>query len=289
MNKPSTEKQARVIASLVEGNSIRSTVRMTGVAKGTVTRLLVDVGNACADFHGRTVRNVSAERVQCDEIWSFVGMKKKNVPVEKRRTFGVGDVWTWTALDADSKLMISWLVGDRERDCATAFMKDLAGRLNRRIQLTSDGYGTYPDAVESAFGADVDFAQLIKVFRADPGAEARYPPPRFIRIEEIQRAGNPDPKHISTSFVERQNLTMRMSMQRFTRLTNGLSKKVENHAAAIALHFVHYNFARVHQTLRVTPAMAAGLTDHVWSIEEIVKLADSESLSLSRLGSQFLR
>jgi IS1 family transposase len=281
MNKLSIEKRARVIASLVEGNSIRSTVRMTGVAKGTVTRLLVDVGNACADFHGRTVRNVSAERVQCDEIWSFVGMKKKNVPVEKRRTFGVGDVWTWTALDADSKLMISWLVGDREIDCATAFMKDLASRLAKRVQLTTDGYGHYVHATEEAFGADVDFAQLIKVFRADPGAEARYSPPRFIRIEEIQRAGNPDPDHISTSFVERQNLTMRMSMRRFTRLTNGFSKKVENHAAAIALHFVHYNFARIHQTLRVTPAMAAGLSDHAWTVEEIVGLLASDRMLLT--------
>jgi IS1 family transposase len=279
MNKLSIEKQARVIASLVEGNSIRSTVRMTGVAKGTVTRLLVDVGNACADFHGRTVRNVSAKRVQCDEIWSFVGMKKKNVPVEKRRTFGVGDVWTWTALDADSKLIVSWLVGDRERDCATAFMKDLAARLSRRPQITTDGYGAYPDAVDTGFGDGVDYAQLIKIFRTETGTgAARYSPPRFVKVETIRRMGNPDSRHISTSFVERQNLTMRMSMRRFTRLTNAFSKKVENHAAAIALHFVHYNFARIHQTLRVTPAIAAGLTDHLWTIEDLIRLAEKPAI-----------
>lgn len=276
MNKLSIEKRSQVVGLLVEGNSIRATCRLTGAAKGTVIRLLVDLGNACADFHSRTVRKVAAKRVQCDEIWAFCGAKKKNVTAAmiQRRGF-VGDVWTWTAMDADSKLMISWLVGDREIDCATAFIKDLKSRLAIRPQITSDGYGYYVPAVEEAFGADVDFAQLIKVFRADPGAEARYSPPRFIRIEEIQRAGNPDPKHVSTSFVERQNLTMRMSMRRFTRLTNGFSKKVGNHAAAIALHFVFYNFARIHQSIRVTPAMAAGLTDHVWSIGEIVGLLEA--------------
>jgi IS1 family transposase len=276
MNKLSPEKSAQVIAALVEGNSIRATCRLTGVAKGTVLSLLVRVGKACAEYHDAAVRNVTAKKIQADEIWSFCGAKKKNVTPEMiaRRGGYAGDVWTWTALDADSKLIVSWFIGDRGAQAAVSFMKDLESRLANRIQLTTDGHGEYVNAVEEAFGIDVDYARLIKIFCADPGPNVRYSPPKFIRLEIQKTRGNPDDRHISTSFVERQNLTMRMSMRRFTRLTNAFSKKVENLEAAVALHFVYYNFVRIHQTLRVTPAMAAGLSGQVWEISDIVKLSE---------------
>lgn len=276
MNKLTNAKRAAVVAALVEGNSIRSTVRMTGVAKNTVVKLLADLGAACAKFHDETVRNVNAKRVQCDEIWSFVYAKAKNVPAEKRGEFGVGDVWTWTAIEAQSKLIVSWLVGARDAGAAYDFMTDVASRLRNRVQLTTDGHKPYLAAVEDAFGADIDYAVLQKIYGSDPEGEKRYSPATCIGMQCEIVHGDPDPKHISTSYVERQNLSMRMSMRRFTRLTNAFSKKVENHAAAIALYFVYYNFGRVHQTLRVTPAMEAGLADYVWTIDEIVQLIEQE-------------
>ncbi len=274
MNKLTSAKRTAVVAALVEGNSIRATVRMTGVAKNTIVKLLVALGAACAGYQDETLRNLPCRRLQCDEIWSFVGAKDKNVPAEKAGTFGIGSVWTWTAIDADTKLVPSFLVGTRDLGSAFTFISDLASRLRSRVQLTTDGHKPYLSAVEDAFGGDVDYAVLQKLYGSDPAGEKRYSPAQCIgtRCEIVQ--GDPDPKHISTSYVERQNLTMRMSMRRFTRLTNAFSKKVENHAAAVALYFMYYNFGRVHQTLRVTPAMEAGVSDHIWTIEEIVGLLD---------------
>jgi IS1 family transposase len=271
MNKLDNVKRIQVVRCLVEGNSIRATVRMTGVAKNTVAKLLVDLGLACAKFQDETLRNLPCRRLQCDEIWSFVGAKQKNVSMEQMEN-GWGDIWTWTAIDADTKLVPCWMVGQRGLESATEFIGDLASRLSNRVQLTTDGHRPYLDAVEDAFGGDIDYAQLIKVYGASGEAQTRYSPGQCIGIACNTVTGAPDPKHISTSFVERQNLTMRMSMRRFTRLTNAFSKKLENHMAAIALHFMHDNFARVHQTLRVTPAMEAGVANHVWSIEELVGL-----------------
>ena len=276
MNKLSTEKRARIVSALVEGCSIRSTVRMTGVAKNTVTKLLVDLGQVCSEFQDRTLRNLACKRLQLDEIWSFCYSKAKNVPEDKKHTFGYGDVWTWVAIDADTKLVPSWLVGGRDAGCAEAFVNDLASRLANRVQLTTDGLKAYLDAVDTAFAGDVDYAMLVKLYGSAPEAERRYTPAKCNGTRRNQVSGNPDPKHVSTSYVERQNLTMRMKMRRFTRLTNAFSKKVENHAHAIALHFMHYNFARIHQTLRSTPAMKAGVTDHLWSIEEIVLLLEMQ-------------
>jgi IS1 family transposase len=269
MNRLDISERVRIVAALVEGNSIRATFRMTGAAKNTVRKLLVDMGQACDAYHHEHVRNVNAKRVQCDEIWSFVGAKAKNVPREKDGEWG--DVWTWTALDADTKLMISYAVGNRGAETAKYFMEDLALRVASRIQITTDGHKVYANAVEGAFGADVDYAMLIKIYGND-SFDRHYSTGDCIGTQTAVISGTPDPLHISTSFVERQNLTMRMSMRRFTRLTNAFSKKVDNHVAAIALHFVHYNFCRVHKTLRVTPAMQAGLSNHVWTIEELVGL-----------------
>jgi IS1 family transposase len=262
------------VAALVEGNGIRATARMTGVSKPTILKLLLDLGAACAKYQDATIRDVRSRRIQVDEIWQFVYAKAKNVPKDKRGRFGYGDVWTWVALDADSKLILSWRVGPRDLGTAYDLMHDLADRLSNRVQLTTDGFKVYLEAVESAFNLDIDYAMLQKVYGADPLAEKRYSPAKILSATTEVITGSPNPKHISTSYVERQNLTMRMSMRRFTRLTNGFSKKVENHAAAVALHYMHYNFARIHKTLRVTPAMEAGLTDHVWSLEEIVGLLD---------------
>jgi IS1 family transposase len=274
MNKLNTADRVRVISALVEGCSIRATVRMTGVAKNTIVKLLAEIGTACAAYHDMHVRNIKAKRVQCDEIWSFVYAKDKNVPEEKMGQ--AGSVWTWVALDSQSKLCISYLIGGRDADYARDFMSDVAARLANRVQLTTDGHAAYLDAVDEAFGGavGVDYAQLIKVYGAERPGEARYSPAKIVRTEDRHICGMADTRHISTSHVERQNLTMRMSMRRFTRLTNAFSKKVENHAHNVALHFMHYNFCRVHQTLRVTPAMHAGLTDHVWELEELVKLLD---------------
>ena len=271
MNRLSTAKRSAIDRALCEGCSIRATVRMTGSSKNTIVKLLVELGEACSAYQDKTIRSIKSKRVQCDEIWSFVGAKEKNVVPEKKAQ-GWGDVWTWTALDADSKLIISFCLGDRTLTTASGFMSDVAGRLANRVQLTTDGHRPYLAAVEDAFGGDIDYAMLQKVYGADANPEKRYSPAVCVgcKVEEV--TGAPGPKHISTSYVERQNLTMRMSMRRFTRLTNAFSKKVENHAATVALYFMYYNFARVHQTLRVTPAMEAGLADHVWSIEEIIGL-----------------
>jgi len=270
MNRLSQSDRIRVVSALVEGMGINATCRMTGVSKPTVLKLLTDLGRACYAYHDEHVRGLRCKRVQCDEIWSFVGAKMKNTSEEKMAQ-GWGDVWTWTALDADSKLMVSYLVGQRGPKWANAFMEDVASRIESRIQITTDGLRAYAEAVEGAFGMDVDYAMLIKLYGND-SFDRTYSPGECIGTQTAVLQGDPDPKHISTSFVERQNLTMRMSMRRFTRLTNAHSKKLENHEAAIALHYMHYNFCRIHQTLRVTPAMEAGLSGHVWTIEELVGL-----------------
>lgn len=275
MNRLSTEQRARIVGALVEGNSIRATCRMTGAAKNTVVKLLADLGAACSRYQDEHLRNLYSRRIECDEIWSFCYAKAKNVPDEHRGEFGYGDVWTWTAIDADSKLIPCWLVGERTQADAISFMSDLADRMSQRIQITTDGLKAYRDAVEVAFGTNVDFAQLIKDYGRDPSEpESRYSPAKCMSSETRIMQGDPDKRHISTSYVERQNLTMRMGIRRFTRLTNGFSKKVENLAAAVSLHFMHYNFARVHKTLGMTPAMAAGVADHVWSMAEIAGLLD---------------
>lgn len=275
MNKLTTEKRCAVVRALVEGCSIRSTVRMTGVSKNTITKLLVNLGVACADFQDVALRNLNCKRLQLDEIWSFVGCKQKNVPDAEKGQFGRGDVWTWTAIDADTKLVPSWMIGSRDGDAAKDFVNDLASRLAHRVQITSDGHRAYLEAIEAAFGMDVDYAMLVKHYGTEvKDAATRYSPAECTGCSKGTVRGNPDETQISTSHVERQNLTMRMSMRRFTRLTNAFSKKVGNHAAAVALHFMYYNFARVHQTLRCTPAMKAGVSDHIWSIEEIVGLLD---------------
>jgi IS1 family transposase len=272
MNRLDTEKRAQIVAALVEGCSIRSTVRMTGASKNTIAKLLVELGAACAEYLDKNLVNLSSKRIQCDEIWQFVGAKQKNVPASKRDQFGIGDVWTWVAIDADSKLICSWLVGKRDPGCATEFIQDLAGRLRNRVQLTTDGLKIYLTAVADGFGSDIDYAMLVKVYGNDPEGQKRYSPATCTGCHKETKIGDPDEKYISTSFVERQNLTMRMGMRRFTRLTNAFSKKLENHIAAIALHCMYYNFVRIHQTLRVTPAMAAGVTDRLWSIEDLVGL-----------------
>jgi IS1 family transposase len=279
MNRLAVERRAQVIGSLVEGNSIRATVRMTGAAKNTITKLLVDIGEACASYQDEALRELPCTTIQADEIWSFCYAKQKNVPKEHKGTFGYGDVWTWTALCADTKLVPSWLVGERTVDDAWIFMTDLRGRLSNRVQLTTDGYRPYLHAVDHAFAGDeIDYATLHKLFGPDPSEERRYSPPICIGTKAQVIQGDPDPEKISTSYVERQNLTMRMGMRRFTRLTNAFSKKVENLAHAVSLHYMHYNFARPHKTLSkpypTTPAMAAGVTDHVWSLKEIAGLLE---------------
>jgi IS1 family transposase len=288
--------RAQIIAALVEGASIRAITRMVGVSKNTVAKLLLEVGAACAVYQDKALRNLPCKRIQCDEIWSFVGAKDKNLPADKQGQFGFGSVWTWTALDADTKLIASWMVGGRDAIAAHEFMKDLAGRLANRVQLTTDGHNAYLSAVDNNFGADIDYAMLIKIYGAGRDTEARYSPAECIGCERKEITGKPDAKHVSTSYVERQNLTMRMHMRRFTRLTNGFSKKIENHVAAISLHFMYYNFVRIHQTLRITPAMAAGVTDRVWEIADIVRLLEDQKPVKDRdarpewkLGSASLR
>ena len=273
MNRLSNADRAAILGMLVEGNSLRSCSRLADVSINTVTKLLVDLGAACAKFHDERVRNVRVRRLQADEIWCFVGAKAKNVSAEKKLE-GWGDVWTWTGLDADTKLCVSYLVGGRDAGWAKEFMQDCASRIKGRVQITTDGHRAYLEAVEDAFGADVDYAQLQKIYGAPSENDTRYSPATCIGCEMKIVSGNPDPKHVSTSYVEQHNLTMRMGMRRFTRLTNGFSKKIDNHAAMIAIHAVYYNFARIHKTLRITPAMATGLSDHVWSLEEIVLLAN---------------
>jgi IS1 family transposase len=279
MNRLSIQERAKVLACLVEGNSIRATCRMTDTAKGTVLKLLADVGFACAVYQDEVLRNLPCKRIQCDEIWSFCYAKARNVPTDKRGEFGYGDVYTWTALCADTKLIPCWFVGRRDATAAELFISDLADRLANRVQLTTDGHKAYLSAVETAFGADVDYAMLVKLYGAPQGREEarRYSPGECCGTIKGAVTGNPNPTHISTSFIERSNLTMRMSCRRFTRLTNGFSKKVENLEYAVALHFMHYNFARIHKSLRVAPAMEANVTNHLWDLEEIAQLADRYS------------
>ena len=277
MNRLPLTKKVAVIAALVEGCSVRSTVRLTGVAKGTILRLLADVGVACARYQDETFRNLNATRIQCDEIWSFCYAKNKNItPAIRERNPQAGDVWTWTAIDADTKLVLSWLVAARDLPSAKAFMQDVSGRLANRVQLTTDAYRLYLTAVDRAFGVDIDYAQLHKIYSSE--TTGRYSPAVCIGCKKNDVSGSPDPAHISTSYVERQNLTMRMHMRRFTRLTNAFSKKIENHVHSVALFYMHYNFAKVHQTLRVTPAMEAGLATSVWSIQNIVELIEPASV-----------
>lgn len=265
-------KRAQIVAALVEGCSIRSTSRMLDVSRNTILKLLVDLGAACSDYLGEHLVNLNARRIQCDEIWQYVGCKQKNVTPEKAEAVICGDVWTWVAIDAESKLICSWLVGRRDAGCATEFVQDLAGRLANRVQLTTDGLKVYLNAVADAFQNDIDYGILHKVYGTEPANEARYSPAKCLGCEKKAAIGNPDERHISTGYVERQNLTMRMGMRRFTRLTNAFSKKIENHIAAIALHCMYYNFARIHQTLRVTPAMEAGISNHVWGVDELIAL-----------------
>jgi IS1 family transposase len=271
----SFEKRVAVISALVEGCSVRSTSRLTGVSKGAVLRLLASVGKACAEYQDRVIRNVAAKRVQVDEIWSFCYAKEKNATAEMWERVGfAGDVWTFTALDAETKLVISWLVGRRDAGCAAEFLQDVASRLASRVQLTTDGHRMYLTAVPDAFGDAIDFAQLVKIYGSNPEGQTRYSPAQCLGTTRHAVSGSPDPKHVSTSYVERQNLNMRMNMRRFTRLTNAFSKKLDNHIAMIALFHMHYNFCRIHQTLRVTPAMEAGISSHAWSIHEIAGLSE---------------
>ena len=276
MNRLSIERRAKIIGCLVEGNSLRATARITDSAKNTVIKFLADIGQACADYQDKTLRNLKCKRLQCDELWSFCYAKEKNVPEDKKGQFGYGDVWTWAAICADSKLVPSWIVGNRDAETASIFMEDLASRFSHRIQLTTDGLKVYLEAVEGAFGVDIDYAMLVKMYgeSLEQRAEKRYSPARYSGSEVRVITGNPQRKYISTSYAERQNLTMRMSMRRFTRLTNGFSKKVENLIHAVSLNFMYYNFGKIHQTLRVTPAMEAGVADHIWSLKEIAALAD---------------
>jgi IS1 family transposase len=270
MKRLTRKKQSQIVSALVEGNSIRATSRMFGVSKGTVLKLQVEAGYASADYQDRAFRNLTCKRIQCDEVWAFCYAKQKNVPAEKRAEFGYGDVWTWTAIDAGTKLIPSFTVGNRDAKTARILIEDLAPRLRHRIQLTTDGLKAYLDAVEGAFGCDIDYAVLIKTYESSQ-EETRYSPAVCTSCERKPIIGHPEPDHISTSYVERSNLSIRMGIRRFTRLTNAFSKKVENHAAAVALYLMHYNFCRVHRTLRVTPAMEAKLTDHVWTITEMLE------------------
>lgn len=274
MNRLPIEKRVGILGMLVEGTSLRATSHLADVSINTVTKLLVDLGTACSGYHDKHVKNLHLRYIQCDEIWAFCYAKDKNVPRAKLGVFGYGDVWTWIPIDADTKLVPSFMVGTRGFQTAKVFMDDLASRLAYGVQLTTDGRRTYLHAVEDAFGNDIDYAMLVKLYGNDAEGDTRYSPAECIGCRKIGIIGRPDPKHFSTSYVERQNLTVRTDMRRFTRLTNAFSKKVENHVAMVAIHVMHYNFAKIHETLRVTPAMAAGIADHVWNLEEIALLAN---------------
>lgn len=275
MNKLPVERRAQILAMMVEGVSLRSICRLTGVSRNTVAKLLADAGNACLAFSDAAMVNLPCERIQCDEIWSFCYAKSKNVPTEKKGHFGYGDVWTWTAICADTKIIPTWRVGGRDAGVAHELMMDLYPRLRRRVQLTTDGHKAYLSAVEDAFGIDVDYAMLVKIYGENTKEEQRrYSPAVCIGTDRTVVEGSPDPKHISTSYVERANLSMRMGMRRFTRLTNAFSKKVENHIHALSIYFFHYNFVRIHQSLRVTPAMEAKVTDRLWSITDMVDMIE---------------
>ena len=283
MNQKSTKDRAMILNLLVEGNSLRATTRLTGASINTVTKLLVEAGEAAAWYQDKTLRNLASKHIQVDEIWAFCGMKEKNVPAELKGTFGLGDVWTFTAIDAESKLIPSWLVGQRNACDATRFILDLQDRLANRVQLSTDGHKMYLVAVEQVFGADVDYAQVEKIYRSLRGmsADTRYSPGECCGIKKNRVEGKPNFRHISTSFVERANLTIRMQNRRFTRLTNAFSKKVENHAHMVALHFMAYNFVRIHKTLRTSPAMAAGVTDTLWSMEDVVEMLNEYQEEMS--------
>ena len=284
MNRLSNDDRAKILHMLCEGMSIRAITRLTGASKNTVAKLLIDAGKACAAYHDANVRDVKAARVQVDEIWSFTYAKQKNVATAKDAPEGAGETWTWTAIDADSKMILCYFVGGRDGECAMWFMDDLAARLANRVQLTSDGHRAYLEAVEGAFGCDVDYAQLVKIYGPTITAPGRYSPADCTGIRKRTVEGKPDEAHVSTSFVERSNLTMRMHMRRFTRLTNAFSKKVENHAHAVALHMMYYNFVRIHKTLRVTPAMAAGVSDRLWEIADIAKLVEQAESTPGKRG-----
>ncbi len=289
MNCLDSDRRAQVIRCLIEGCSIRATVRMTGAAKNTVAKLLADMGCACAEHHNRHVRDLRVRRLQCDELWSFVGCKKKNASPDQKAE-GWGDVWTWVGIDADTKLVVGYLVGGRDSGWAHDFMEDCASRIRGRVQVTTDAHRAYLEAVEGAFGMDVDYAMLHKIYGAPSDEEQRrYSPAKCIGCDMKTVLGNPNPKHVSTSYVERQNLTVRMQMRRFTRLTNGFSKKVDNHRHAVALHYMHYNFCRIHQTLRVTPAMEAGIANHIWSVEELIALLPRPTVRPSQIDQELFR
>ncbi len=286
MNKLSPADRAKVLHLLCEGSSIRSVTRLMNVGKNTVIRLMIDAGKACAAYHDEHARNLQSKRIQVDEIWSFTYAKQKNVAGAKAAPEGAGDTWTWTALDADSKFIASWFVGGRDGECSMWFMDDLRGRLANRVQLTSDGHKAYLEAVEGAIGADVDYAQLVKIYGSSPeSAKGRCSPADCTDIRKTRIECNPDPAHVSTSYVERQNLTMRMHMRRFTRLTNAFSKKVENHAHSMALFTTYYNFVRIHKTLRVTPAMAVGVSDRLWEVADIVALVEAGEAPAKKRGT----
>jgi len=277
MNRLDPKERAQILHMLCEGMAIRAVARITGKSKNTISKLLVDAGKVCSAYQDAQFRNLDTRRVEVDEIWSFVYAKKKNVATAKAAPEGAGDVWTWTAIDADSKLVMSWLVGGRDGEYALSFMDDLKSRLANRVQLTSDGHRSYLEAVEEAFGADVDYAQLVKMYGKGPEtAKGRYSPAECTGIKKIKVEGDPDINKVSTSYVERQNLTMRMHMRRFTRLTNGFSKKVANHEASIALHFMYYNYVKIHKTLKCTPAMAAGVTGKLWEMKDVVAMIEAE-------------
>ncbi|MDP6708423.1 MAG: IS1 family transposase [Alphaproteobacteria bacterium] len=285
MNKLPLEKRVQILHMLCEGSSMRSISRVADVSINTVTKLLIDAGRACAACHDEAVRGVKAKRIQCDEIWSFTYAKAKNVPNAKKAPEDAGDTWTWTALDADSQLLLSWLVGGRDAEYANAFMLDVADRLENRVQLTTDGHKAYLEAVEGAFGAEVDYAQLVKIYSTPPEAEKRYSPPVCVGTNKEVIEGEPRRRHVSTSYVERQNLTMRMQMRRFTRLTNAFSKKFENHAHMVALYTVWYNFVKQHKALKgTTPAMAAGVSKRLWDMADIVALVDAAAPKPGRRG-----
>jgi IS1 family transposase len=280
MNKLPVAQRAQILSMLCEGSSMRAITRITGVSLNTVTKLLVDAGKACDAYHDEHVRGVKATRIQCDEVWAFCYSKQKNVADAKAAPEGAGDVWTWTALDASSKLLVSYMVGNRDGEYAKALMDDLRGRLANKVQLTTDGHKAYLQAAEDSFGADIDYAMLVKLYGAGPAttddaAGRRYSPAECVGIRKETITGKPDPKHVSTSYVERSNLSIRMHMRRFTRLTNAHSNKLENHTWAVALHVMFYNFVRIHSTLRMSPAMAAGVTDRLWEMSDIVALIDA--------------
>ena len=287
MNKLDRKTRVQILGMMVEGVSMRSITRLTGISKNTAAKLLADAGDACLSIHDENVRNVKAKRIQCDEIWSFCQMKEKNVPEGVKGTYGIGDVYTWTEIDPDTKLIASWFVGKRSAEYAHEFIGDLKDRLAHRVQLMTDGHKAYLQAVEDAFGADIDYAMLVKLYGESShgySAERKYSPAECFGSIKGVVCGKPDMAHVSTSHVERQNLTMRMGMRRFTRLTNGFSKKIENHIHALAIYFVHYNFVRVHSTTRVTPAMAAGLTDHLWSLDDVVALMEANEQAPKKRG-----